>query len=380
MLLHRNLGFGGAEMLVVAVASGLRKRGHNVLVVTFYDQNPLSSQLYDADVQLECLKKRGRWDILRFVQRFLSVVRRFQPDALYTVMPDPNLVALTARLAKPNLRLIWGVSVAYLDLRPYDFVTKISYRLEAALARFADLVISNSSAGVDAAIARGFPKGKMRVVANGVDTAKYHPDREARIRVRAEWGIGADERLIGLIGRLDPQKDIPSFLAAAAILASSEPKMRFVIVGNGTTAYRDFLMTYCEQLGVSERTLWIPARPDIEAVYNAIDLMVISAVAEGTSYALVQAMACGTSAVVTAAGDNHLAVGPWGQVTPPSNPVALAEAIKRQLARLASDGVAIAAGCRQHILECFSIDALVANTEALILSAPARSRPATNPR
>ena len=44
--------------------------------------------------------------------------------------------------------------------------------------------------------------------------------------------------------------------------------------------------------------------------------MVISASAEGTSYALVQAMACGTSAVVTKAGDNGLAVGTWGQVVP----------------------------------------------------------------
>ena len=114
--------------------------------------------------------------------------------------------------------------------------------------------------------------------------------------------------------------------------------------------------------------MWIPARSDIEAIYNALDLMVISASAEGTSYALVQAMACGTSAVVTKAGDNGLAVGTWGQVVPPHNSAALADAIKRQLARLALDAEEIAARCRQHIIQNFSTDSLASNTEALIYS------------
>ena len=91
-------------MLVVAAATGLKQRGHNVLVVTFYDNNPLGTELVKASVPLQCLHKRGRWDILRFGRKFLNVVRDFQPHILYTVLPDPNLVALTARLAKPDLK------------------------------------------------------------------------------------------------------------------------------------------------------------------------------------------------------------------------------------------------------------------------------------
>lgn len=368
MMLHRNLGFGGAEMLIAGAATGLKKRGHEVLVATFYDDNPLGKQLIESGVRLECLHKRGRWDLARFGRSFLNLVRRFQPHILYTVLPDPNLVAATARLAKADLKLIWGVSVAYLDLRPYDFVTRTSYRLEAKMARFADLVISNSRAGIEDAVKRGFPRAKMRLVPNGVDTSKYYPDPDARSRVRAEWGVADHERVIGLIGRLDPQKDIPSFLAAASIVAATEKNIRFVVVGDGPADYRASLMARCGELGIHEQTSWIAARPDIGAVYNALDLMVISAVAEGTSYALVQAMACGKSAVVTEAGDNGPAVGKWGQVTPPHNPQALAETIRRQLARLAADGESIAAGCRQHIVENFSIEAFAANTEALMFS------------
>jgi glycosyltransferase involved in cell wall biosynthesis len=379
MILHRNLGFGGAEMLVTAAAAGLKRRGHDVLVATFYDNNPLGRLVLEAGVPLECLHKRGRWDILGFGRNFLNMVRRFKPDILYTVLPDPNLVGLTARLAKQDLKLIWGVSVAYLDLHPYDFVTRMSYRLEAKLAGLADLVISNSDAGIESAVKRGFPKAKMRMVQNGVDTTQYQPDPAARNRVRAEWDITEPVRLIGLIGRLDPQKDIPSFVEAAAMVAASERQVRFVIVGDGPADYRAALIARCEELGILEQVLWIPARPDIAAVYNALDLMVISAVAEGTSYALVQAMSCGKSAVVTEAGDNALAIGKWGQVAPPHDPAGLADAIRRQLARLASEGETIAAGCRQHIVENFSIEAFVAKTESLMLSVAGDGRPTSDP-
>jgi len=355
-------------MLIIEAAAGLKRRGHEILVVTFYDKNPLAPLLLEKGIALECLYKRGRWDVFRFLWHFLWTVRRFRPDVLYTVLQVSNLIALTGRFAKPNLKLIWGVSVAFLDLTPYDFVTRMSYWLEARLARFADLIISNSNAGLEDAVQRGFPKALMHMVPNGVDTDRYRPDPAARSRIRAEWGIADGDRLVGLIGRLDPQKDIPSFLKAAANIAWTTDNVRFVVVGSGQPEYRDFLVRECEQLGISRLTLWIPARSDIEAVYNALDLMVISASAEGTSYALVQAMACGTSAVVTEAGDNGLAVGTWGQVVPPHDLTALADAIRRQLAWLAVDAEKIAAGCRRHILENFSTDSLASNTEALMYS------------
>jgi len=355
-------------MLLIEVAAGLKKRGHVVIVVTFWDNNPLGSRLAEAGVPLECLRTRGRLDIHSIIWRFLKSVRRFRPSVIYTILPASNLVALTARLNMRDLKLIWGVSVAEFDLRPYRFLTRLSYWLTRKLARLADLVISNSYAGGENAIRLGYPKAIMRVVPIGVDTGRYRPDPSARRRIRAEWRIADRECLVGLIGRLDPQKDIPTFLAAATELAGSDDRLRFVIVGNGPQDYRAALMARATQLGVGDRTLWIPARDDIDEVYNGLDLLVSSSVAEGSSVALIQAMACGTSVVATDVGDSALTVAGWGQLAPVRNPAALAEAIRCQLARLASDGDAIAAGCRQHILENFSTDALVSNTEALMLS------------
>jgi glycosyltransferase involved in cell wall biosynthesis len=367
MFLHRNLTFGGAEMLIVDVAAGLKKRGHDVIVVTFYAENPIGGRLAQAGVPLESLHKKGRWHVVGFLRRFQVVVRQFRPDVIYTLLPVPNLVAFAARFAIPHPKLIWGVSIADLDHSQYDFLSRLSYWLETILARFADLVISNSRAGARYAVRRGFPETTMRTVPVGVDMARYRPDRTARDRTRSEWRFADGDKLVGLVGRLDPQKDIPTFLAAAAKIA--EPyDLRFVVIGNGPAEYRQFLIARCDELGISSRTMWLAARLDIEAIYNALDLMVMSSAAEGSSVAVVQAMACGTSVVATDVGDSALELGPWGELVPPKDPSALAHAIIRQLKRLETDHERIAAGCRRHIQENFSIDMVVAETEALMLS------------
>ncbi len=354
-------------MLIVEIAAGLKKRGHEVAVVTFYDDNPLGHRLSDVGVPLECLHKKGRWDVFGFLRRFQAAVQQFRPDVIYTLMPVPNVIALAVRFVISNTKLIWGVSIADLDLSHYDFLSRMSYWLEARLARLADLVISNSQAGARYAVRRGFSKLTMRVIPVGVDMARYCPDQAARNRIRSEWGIADGDKLIGLIGRLDPQKDIPTFLSAAAKIAESY-NLRLVVVGNGPAEYREFLMARCKELGISARTLWVTARPDIEALYNALDLMVMSSAAEGSSVAVVQAMACGTSVVATNVGDSALELGPWGELAPANDPPALAEAIIRQLKRIEMDRGTIAAGCRRHILENFSIEMVVVETEALMLS------------
>lgn len=368
MLLNPTLAFGGAEALLIELAAGLKKRGHQVMVVTFWDDHPLGPSLTEAGVPLECLQTRGRWDIHSIVWRFLDSVQRFQPSVIYTILPASNLVALTARFVKWDFKLIWGVSTTELDFRSYRRLTRLSYWLEAKLGRFADLVISNSHAAVECAVRRGFPKAIMRVVPIGVDTVRYRPDPAARRRIRDEWGITDGDRLIGLVGRLDPRKDIPTFLAAAADLAPFDDRVRFVVVGNGAQDYRTTLMAQAAQWGIGSRILWMPARNGIEEVYNALDLIVSSSLVEGSSVVLIEAMACGTSIVATDVGDSALTAAEWGEVVPPRSPAALATAIRRQLARLGSDGEAIAAGCRRHIIENFSAELLVSKTEALMYS------------
>src|SRR5262249_52012926 len=153
---------------------------------------------------------------------------------------------------------------------------RLAHRGVNLLSRFPDLIICNSQAGQDTAIARGFPAEKTIIIPNGIDTDRFLPHGAARARVRAGWGVAAGERLVGIVGRFDVMKDHPTFLRAAALVARGEAKARFVCVGGGSETCQQELRALADALGLSEPLIWAGPRKDMTAVYNALDLFALS--------------------------------------------------------------------------------------------------------
>jgi glycosyltransferase involved in cell wall biosynthesis len=203
----------------------------------------------------------------------------------------------------------------------------------------------------------------MVVIPNGIDTKRFCPDPEARQRIRAEWGVTESEKLIGLVGRLDPMKDHPTFLRAAALLMQEREDVHFVCVGDGPADYRRELHALGEELGLGQRLIWASARGDMPAVYNALDIATSSSYGEGFPNVVGEAMACGVPCVVTHVGDSARIVGETGVVVPPKDPEALAVGWKSSLAR---DGSEVALKARLRVEENFSVGRMVERTEKAI--------------
>ncbi len=72
----------------------------------------------------------------------------------------------------------------------------------------------------------------VRVVARGVDTALFNPGRRSRA-LRAAWGVSDDTTVALCVGRLAPEKNLGTVLAAADAMRRHEPGMRLVLVGDG---------------------------------------------------------------------------------------------------------------------------------------------------
>jgi glycosyltransferase involved in cell wall biosynthesis len=171
--------------------------------------------------------------------------------------------------------------------------------------------------------------------------------------------------LIGLIARLDPMKDHPTFLRAAALLTRQLPGARFICVGDGPANYRERLRNLSRELGLSQCLTWAGARSDMSAIYNALDIIVSASSYEGFSNVIAEAMTCGVPAVVTDVGDSALIVTDCGEVVPKEDAEQLKEAMARMLERLDKGGHD-AARTRQHILDCFSVPLLLHNTESAL--------------
>ncbi len=362
--LVRSLELGGTERQLVTLTKGLRQRGHRVSVLVFYSGGALAPALAEAGASVIHLGKAGRWDIVGFLWRTYRAVRREEADILYSFLPTANIVAALIGVLAPDLRFVWGLRAAAVDLASYDWLAGLSYRLERALARLPRLIIVNSHAAYDHHVELGYPADKMVVIPNGIDSHRFAPDIEAGRRLRLKWGIGPDERLIGLAARIDPMKDHTTFLRAVAIALNDGRDLRAVCIGDGPADHRRRVLALAEDLNLKGRVIWAGACDDMPPAYNAFDIATNSSCfGESFSNAIGEAMACGVPCVVTDVGDSALIVGDTGLTVAPRDPAALADGWRRLLELPDEARADMGLRARQRICERFSVEALSENVD-----------------
>ncbi|MFZ5571243.1 MAG: glycosyltransferase [Thermodesulfobacteriota bacterium] len=366
LFLSRSLERGGAERQLVAIAKGLHRRGHRVVVAVFYDLGEFRRELADTGIPTVSLEKRGRWDVVRFFLRFARILRKFNPQMVYSFLGPSNIVSVLTKPFFREVKSVWTVRASNMDLSRYDSIAALSYRLECFLSRFSDLVISNSICGSRHAVANGFPEDRLVVIPNGIDTDTFRPDSGKRIQMRSRWMISDGELLVGLIGRIDPMKGHQVFLKAASLLAEKYARIKFVCVGRGASREMERLRNLVTSLNLNEKVLWEGESSDMTLVYNGLDIMVSASVyGEGFSNAVGEAMSCGVPCVVTDVGDSAVIVGNVGMVVSPDDPKALAEGIETMVHQHSELD---AGSIRQRIVGHFSLEKLVETTEKVLSS------------
>ncbi len=330
----------------------------------FHANPTVERRLHAHGVPYDVLNVRGRWDAQRILLRYLRGAAGRSDEIVHSYLAVPNVLTVPVKLVNPRARLVWGIRMSDSRLFTYNALTTPVHALEARLSRFADLVIANSHAGKDDAVAHGFDPSRMCVVDNGIDTETFRPDPEGRRRLRAEWGVADRDVLIGLVARLEPKKDHPTFLRAAAAAAARRPDLRFVCIGEGSPSIRGNLERQSRALGLENRLRWQPSVMEPAAAYSAFDLATLSsAFGEGFPNVLGEALACGRPCVATDVGDAARILDGVGVTVSPRSPTALAEA---WLNALEADHVGLAEPRRSRIVQNYGLERMVERTEALL--------------
>ncbi len=369
VVLLRKLDVGGAERQIIEFAKGLSGSGTDLTLVSFYD----GGELLEAATRIEgvrcvSLHKRGRWNALSFLVRAVRTIRALRPDVVYGYQSVANELALViGKLV--GARVVWGIRASNMDLAQYDWLWRVTFRVGARLSRLADLIIVNSECGARYFASQGYARGRMVVIPNGINTRQFAPDRAAGQALRAEWGVGTETPLVGIVARLDLMKDHETFLRAAALVHATRPDIRFVCVGDGAPAYRRMLLDRCRELGLESVVQWTGMERRITAVMSAVDVLCSSsAFGEGFSNVIGEAMACGTPCVVTDVGDSAMLVADCGVVVPPRSPEALSAALLSLFALEPERRRLMGRQGRKRVEEHFSVPRLVTKTRSALES------------
>jgi glycosyltransferase involved in cell wall biosynthesis len=208
--------------------------------------------------------------------------------------------------------------------------------LRAALAR-ASRIFTVSDSLRRVALTAGAPPERVRVVPNGVDTAKFRPlDRR---RARRALRLPEAGPVLVSVGTLVERKGFHRVLEVLPRLKQGHPGLRYLIVGGSGPEgdWESHLRQRVAELGLADTVHFLGALPPaaLRIPLSAADVFVLATRNEGWANVFLEAMACGLPVVTTDVGGNREVVaGPGlGRVVPFGDDAALAQALGLALER-----------------------------------------------
>jgi glycosyltransferase involved in cell wall biosynthesis len=257
----------------------------------------------------------------REVPALARLLRRERPEVFHAHMSSP--VACKWGLAAAVAARVPAV-LGTVQVGGYEPPDRSAYLQLRALARGVDRYLAVSREIASELVERlGWPAAKIEVVYNAVDLARV--DVDAPPGLREELGGDGQGPLILTPARLDAQKGHRTLFEAIPQV----PDATFVLAGEGPE--RESLEALATQLGICERVRFLGRREDVPQLLAACDVFALPSLYEGSSLAVLEAMAARIPIVSSAIGGTEELIedGRSGLLVAPGDPEALAAALRR---------------------------------------------------
>ncbi|WP_435741282.1 glycosyltransferase [Nocardioides sp. SYSU DS0663] len=364
---------GGQNVHVAALAAGLVRRGHDVVVHTRRDRPDGPTRVLAPDGYVVDHVPAGpptalpKDELLPHMPEFAECLReqwRRQPvDLVHAHFWMSGLAALDAAAERgiPVVQTFHALgSVKRRWQGADDTSPPTRVELERRLCREVDHVVATCSDEVRELGELGLDASRASVVPCGVDVDQFRPGRARR----GETG----RRRVLVIGRLVARKGIDDAIRAVAAV----PDVELVVAGGPASealavdpeACR--LRALADELGVADRVVFTGAlpRPEVPELIRSSDVVVTVPWYEPFGIVPLEAMACGRPVIGSAVGGllDTVVPGVTGELVPPRDPGALAAS----LTALLSDDVRRAAygrAGRQRAMELYDWRRVVEQTE-----------------
>lgn len=371
-------GVGGTEHATLRIARAVEPHGFRSVAFCLPTAVPVLTFFRDAGIPTATWQQQ--WPHLRDMRTFIPRVvrlarelRRRRIDLVHCadVWAANSTAACAAKLA--------GLPVLCHVRNRQEELSRVDQRCLRAVDRFA--FVSR-----DTWRRFAYPVSPQRgvVLYDGIDVLQ--PADGAG--VREELGIAANARIVGMVARVEPQKDFATLADAARRVIAAEPDTHFLIVG-GTDrteeqrAHFREVLRWMEAQGIAGQVTFAGFRSDVARMLGAMDVFVLSTHWEGLPLVILEAMAQAKPVVATAVDGipEVIAHGETGLLYAHEDAAMLADHIL-YLLRDPNRARGLGEAGRRYVAVCFSTErfaaAMVSLYRAVLGLGPAAAPPPTD--
>lgn len=302
---------GGTERLVIDMSLAFLG-DYDVSVICLDEPGVWAAELRAKGVPVHCLWRQPGLDLSMPV-RLARIFRGLNVDIVHAHQCTPWFYCALSRIFYSRPQLLFQEHGRFY---PEQLSRKRRWVNKVMVRRLTHRFIAVSQDIRSRLVTyEGLVAEEIDVVYNGVNPpSKISP--ASRRELRNELGYSDEEFVVGTVGRLDPIKNLPMLVEGIDAALKSAPNIRGLVVGGGPEEER--IRACIESQNLSEKVTLTGFRSDAQCLVQCMDLFVLASFSEGTSMALLEAVAAEIPVVVTDVGGNPEVVldGSTGWVVP----------------------------------------------------------------
>lgn len=305
--------FGGAETMCENLTYALKKLGHEVTVVSLYNEHTaISDRMEEAGVRILYLDKKLGLDV-SMVPKLMKIMKQEKPNVVHTHLDVVKYAVLAAQLAGIKKCVHTIHSLAHKDAEGTlqkivnTFYFHRGWSIPVALSPEIQQTICDFY---------GLKRERAPVIYNGIDLSRCVPKQDYRI---------SGEVSLVHVGRFDTPKNHSGLLRAFSVLLESCPGCFLHLVGDGEL--RQEIEALAAELKITGHVYFHGMQSDVHRYLELADIFVLPSNYEGMPMTIIEAMATGLPIVATEVGGiPDMVVKGESALLVPCSPEAVAEA------------------------------------------------------
>ena len=279
-------GLAGAEIMAENLAYGLRSKGHEVLIISFYNMHTaITERLEENGIRIEYLGKKKGFDS-SIVLKMRKIMKVFQPDIIQThryVLPYVFLSSIGMKVKRVHtVHNIAEKEVPRKQLPLQKILIEKFGVIPVAITPITKKSIEEYY---------GLNDNKVPLIYNGIDLTRCIPKKNTQITGTAK---------VLHVGRFAPQKNHIMMVEAFADVVKKYPTCELNLVGDGDLV--ESVKQRVNELGIEENVRFIGLLDMVYKKMSESDIFILPSNYEGMPITLIEAMTTGLPIVATAVG------------------------------------------------------------------------------